>query len=203
MSLIVYGTSRSRALRVLWMAEELGIEFEHRAINFSTDTKTPEFLSINPNGRVPTLITESGEVLWESMAINLYLAKHYGGELAPSDAWQEALAVQWSFWVMTELEKNLLEVLFSTLGILGQEVDPERAASYAELLKRPLEVLESALSERQWLMGDNFSVADLNVASVLTFSKMAKVDLSPYPAVSKWLDTCLSRPALQRARERS
>ena len=203
MSLIVYGTSRSRALRVLWMAEELGIEFEHRPINFTTDTKTPEFLSINPNGRVPTLITESGEVLWESMAINLYLAKHYGGELAPSDAWQEALAVQWSFWVMTELEKNLLEVLFSTLGILGQEVDLERATSFAELLKRPLEVLESALSERQWLMANEFSVADLNVASVLTFSKMAKVDLSPYPAVSKWLDTCLSRPALQRARERS
>ena len=203
MSLIVYGTSRSRALRVLWMAEELGIEFEHRPINFTTDTKTPEFLSINPNGRVPTLITESGEVLWESMAINLYLAKHYGGELAPSDAWQEALAVQWSFWVMTELEKNLLEVLFSTLGILGQEVDLERAASFAELLKRPLEVLESALSERQWLVSDGFSVADLNVASVLTFSKMAKVDLSPFPEVSKWLDTCLSRPALQRARERS
>ena len=203
MSLIVYGTSRSRTLRVLWMTEELGIEFEHRPINFTTDTKTPEFLSINPNGRVPTVITESGEVLWESMAINLYLAKHYGGELAPSDTWQEALAVQWSFWVMTELEKNLLEVLFSTLGILGQEVDLERAASFAELLKRPLEVLESALSERQWLVSDGFSVADLNVASVLTFSKMAKVDLSPYPAVSKWLDTCLSRPALQRARERS
>ena len=203
MSLIVYGTSRSRALRVLWMAEELGIEFEHRPINFTTDTKTTEFLSINPNGRVPTLITESGEVLWESMAINLYLAKHYGGDLAPSDARQEALAVQWSFWVMTELEKNLLEVLFSTLGILGQEVDLERAASYAELLTRPLEVLESALSERQWLVSDGFSVADLNVASVLTFSKMAKVDLSPYSAVSKWLDTCLSRPALQRARERS
>ncbi len=203
MSLIVYGTSRSRALRVLWMAEELGIEFEHRPINFTTDTKTPEFLSINPNGRVPTLITESGEVLWESMAINLYLAKHYGGDLAPSDAWQEALAVQWSFWVMTELEKNLLEVLFSTLGILGQEVDLERAASFAELLKRPLEVLESALSKRQWLMANEFSVADLNVASVLTFSKMARVDLSPFPAVSKWLDACLSRPALHRARGHS
>lgn len=203
MPLIVYGTGQSRAMRALWMLEELGIEFEHKPINFQTDTKAPEFLAINPNGRIPTIITEEGEVLWESMAINLILAKRYGGELAPADASEEALATQWSFWVMTEVEKDLLESLFYTLGFMGREQDADKAAEYAALLDRPFKVIDAQLSQREWLIADRFTVADLNVASLFPWAKIARIDLTPYPALANWTERCLARPAFERARSRS
>lgn len=202
MAVTLYGTGQSRAIRTLWMLEELGIPYEHRPIDFQTDTKKPEFLAVNPNGRVPTLITEEGEVLWESMSINLYLAKHYGGPLASANPREDALAIQWSFWVMTEVEKNLLEVLFYTLGFLGYPKDLDKAHEYEQLLERPFNVLESHLSEKDWLISERFTVADLNVASLFPWAKIARIDLGGYPAISNWMDACLDRPALERARQK-
>ena len=202
MAVTLYGTGQSRAIRILWMLEELGIEYEHRPIDFQNDTKKPEFLELNPNGRVPTLITEEGDVLWESMSINLYLAKCYGGPLAPATPQEEALAIQWSFWIMTEVEKNLLEVLFYTLGFLGYPKDADKAREYEQLLERPFKVLDSQLSGRDWLISERFTVADLNVASLFPWAKIVGVDLSGYPAISNWVDACLSRPAFERARQK-
>lgn len=202
MAVTLYGTGQSRAIRILWMLEELGIEYAHRPIDFQNDTKKPEFLALNPNGRVPTLVTEEGDVLWESMSINLYLAKRYAGPLAPASPREEALAIQWSFWIMTEVEKNLLEVLFYTLGFLGYPQDADKAREYEQLLERPFKVLESHLSDRDWLIADRFTVADLNVASLFPWAKIARIDLTGYPAISNWVDTCLSRPAFEQARQR-
>ncbi len=202
MTVTLYGTGQSRAIRTLWMLEELGIEYAHQPIDFQTDTKKPEFLAINPNGRIPTLVTEQGEVLWESMSINLYLAKHYGGPLAPTNPPAEALAIQWSFWVMTEVEKPLLETLFYTLGFLGYPKDLDKAREHEQLLERPFNVLESHLSGKNWLISEQFTVADLNVASLFPWAKIAGVDLGFYPAISNWVDACLSRPAFERARQK-
>src|SRR6185437_3394897 len=84
MPLKIYGVARSRTFRTLWMAKELGLDYEHVKIDFATgDTRTPAHLALNPNGHVP-VIDDDGFVLWESMAINLYLAKKYGaGTLYP------------------------------------------------------------------------------------------------------------------------
>ena len=104
----LYGAMASRAHRVVWMLKELGLSFTHVPTGFTDgSTHRPAFLAINPNGRVPVLV-DDGWALCESMAINLYLARRYGGPLAPDGLKQDALCTQWSFWVVTEVEKPLL-----------------------------------------------------------------------------------------------
>ena len=102
----IHGSARSRAQRTLWMTFELGIPFEHIDIwPRSPGTKTAEFLALNPNGRLP-VIEDDGLVLYESMAINFYLAKKHNSPLYPSNPRDEALALQWSFWETDRLDRR-------------------------------------------------------------------------------------------------
>ena len=103
----LYGVPLSRAFRSLWALEEIGVEYENVPVNFIGDSKKPEYLAINPNGRIPALV-DGDLTLFESMAINLYLARKYDGGLQPKALEDEARAVQWSFWGMTEIEPHLL-----------------------------------------------------------------------------------------------
>lgn len=201
MTLKVYGQAQSRAVRALWMVEELGIAYEHIPTRFAGDTKTADYLRINPNGRIPA-IDDDGFRVWESMAINLYLARKHGGPLAPRDLQEEATAMQWSFWVMTEVEKTLLQALFHTTGMMGAEKSAAKAAEYLAQLDAPFRVLNAELAGREYLMGGRFTVADLNVASVLLWSAIARADLSGHPALKDWLARCTGRPALARANGR-
>jgi glutathione S-transferase len=113
------------------------------------------------------------------------------------------LATQWSFWAMLETEALLLDLL------QHRAVLPEfaRDASYAErdelLLKKPLGVLNDALAGRDYLVRNSFTVADLNVASILVWGKMARLNLLSHPEVTRWLDACLARQAYGRVRERA
>ena len=144
----LYGNSRSRASRCLWMLEEMGVPYE--LVEKSTradDLQREEYLRLNPNARIPTLV--DGElVLWESMAINLYLAQKFEGPMHCAGPAVLGLAAQWSFWAMLEMEALLLDFLNH------RAVLPEfaRDASHAErdemLLRKPLEVLNGALRER-------------------------------------------------------
>jgi len=200
MGLKVYGVSQSRAFRVLWMVNELGIPFEHVPTHFQTDTKKEDFKKLNPNARVP-VIDDDGTVVWESMAINLYLAKKYGKDLAPGTLVEEAHAMQWSFWVMTEIEKPLLTALFASLGMMGSPKDPEKVRVSFEEMRRPLDVLNNHLEGREWLLDERFTVADLNVASVLFWATIARLDLSPWPHAKAWLERCLGREAAAKVRK--
>src|SRR6478609_12162843 len=106
----LYGKPRSRAMRCLWMLEEMGEPY--RLIEKSTradDLQSTEYLRLNPNARIPTLV-DGDVVLWESMAINLYLAQKYQGSMH-CDARVLGYAAQWSFWAMLEMEPSLLELL--------------------------------------------------------------------------------------------
>jgi len=193
----IYGTPGSRTVRVLWMAEELGLDFENIPVHFAGEAQKPEFLAINPNGRIP-VIDDDGLIVWESMAINLYLARKHGGDLAPKDLGEEAGALQWSFWAITECEKALLDALVLGLGLFGVEKNPIKAQSNVKHLERPFGVLEGLLAERPWLLGDRFTVADLNVAGVLVWVRMAGLDISRWPVLERWLDRCLARPVAAR-----
>ena len=98
----IYGIPMSRAFRVLWMANELELDYENVPIHFAdSSSKTPEYLAINPNGKIPA-IEDGGLKLWESMAINLYLAKKHDKGLWLNSPETEAQATQWSVWVMAE-----------------------------------------------------------------------------------------------------
>jgi glutathione S-transferase len=202
MALKIYGVARSRAFRTLWMAAELGLEYEHIQVDFTGGTRQPAFLAINPNGQVP-VIDDDGFKLWESMAINLYLAKKYGSGAAglyPQRLEDEALAWQWSFWGMTEVERPALTVLLNRVGP-EDERDAAAADEAERALAAPLRVLDAAVAAEPYLIGDYFTVADLNVASILSWARQARVDLSAFPSAAAWLKNCHDRPAAQAARQ--
>ncbi|MVA59601.1 glutathione S-transferase family protein [Agrobacterium vitis] len=197
----LYGdVSKTRANRCSWMLKELGIEYANEPFSFRPgEAKPAEFLALNPNGKCPTLV-DDGFVLFESLAINLYLAKKYGGPLAPQSLEEDALATQWSLWAATEIEKPLL--LASALRYLfePQSENPEELEIALRKLSRPWGVLDRHLQERQFILGDRFTVADINVAAVLHFIPIAAIDISFWPAMARWLEACLARPAAVDAR---
>ena len=195
----LYGIRQSRALRSLWALEELGLPYEHVPTNFTTDNKKPEYLAINPNGRIPALV--DGDVtLFESMAINLYLAKKYDMKgLYPKAAADEARAIQWSFWGMTETEQALLQVLLNRVFLPDPQRDEAAALAGEEKLAQPLRVLDGALAGKKYLLGDGFTIADLNVASVLAWALFVKLDLAKTPNVGRWLAECCGRPSFAKA----
>ena len=197
MSLTIYGPPQSRAMRVLWMAHELGLDFEHHP-GFADGAASAALLAANPMGQVP-VVDDDGFLLAESMAINLYLAKKHG-KLAPQSLEDEAQTLRWSFWAMTAVEKPLLEALLKTHGLMGQEKDEAAARAAIESLRKPFDVLNGALQGRDYLLGDEFTVADLNVASVLGWGRMAGVDFAQQPNVAAWLGRCMGREAATRSR---
>jgi glutathione S-transferase len=193
----VYGVESSRAARVLWMTRELGLEVDHRLINFfDGGTRSAEFLAVNPNGRIPA-IDDGDVVLFESLAINLYLAKKHGGPLAPSNLVEDALATQWSLWAITELERRLMAVMANRTVFRPEDRDPIEEQTETTKLQRPLAVIEQHLATRAWLIAPRFTVADLNVAAVLSMARLADFKLSAYPRTDRWLERCIERPACQ------
>ncbi len=197
----IYGTSMSRAGRALWAAEELGLKFEHIPTGIGeAGSRKPEFLKINPNGHLPA-IDDDGTIIWESMAINLYLAEKYGkAPLWPAKVEDRGRAYQWSFWGMTETEPHLI-VAFMNRMILPEGQRNEQAAKNAlEALKAPIKVLDDHLKGRAYLLGADFTIADLNVASVLLLGPLMGIDLSGVPTAKAWLEKCLGRPAMQKSR---
>ena len=195
MTTTLYGSTASRAHRVIWMLEELGIDYEHVPTGFQDGgTRAPAFLAINPNGRVPAL-DDDGFFLFESLAINLYLARKHGGPLAPRDLREDALATQWSFWVTTEVEKPLLLAAANRKLFAPAKREIAEAEIALAKLDRPFKVIDAHLAARPWLLGDRFTVADLNVATVLDLVPQTGIALSAYPSFEGWLGRCLDRPA--------
>jgi glutathione S-transferase len=198
----LYGTSKSRALRALWGIEETGIAYTHVPTHFANDSKTPEYLTINPNGRIPALV--DGEItLFESMAINLYLAKRYGGTLYPTTVADEARAWQWSVWAISEIEPLQMQIVIQRLFVPKEKQDAKVVENALKSLQRPLKVLDAHLANRAHLLGKDFTVADVNLAGVMQLMKMVNIDCSEHRHVTRWLDTCSARPALARAEARS
>ena len=195
----LYGTSRSRSARSLWALEELGVSYEHLPLT-TADTKSADHLQRNPNGHIPVL-EDDGAVVWESMAINLYLADKYGKDsLWPVDAAARADVYKWSFWAMTEVEPHLLNILRHRALLPTEQRDEKVAQAAVDALKGPMKTLDSALEGKEYLLGRNFTIADLNVASVLSWAPMMRLDLSATPRAEAWLQKCLGREANKKVR---
>jgi glutathione S-transferase len=191
----LYGHSFSRAHRNLWMLKELGVPFEHVPTGFiDGSTQKPDFLAINPNGRVPVLV-DDGQPIFESMAINLYLARKFGGPLAPQSLIEEGLATQWSFWVTTEVEKPLMLAAANKLMFPEEQRNEEELQAMLKKLGRPLRVLDAHLADREHILGGGFTVADLNVSAPFSLALIAGISFDAYPRVTEWMHRCLERPA--------
>ena len=202
MALTVYGSPKSRTLRVLWMAEELGLDYEHIPLEWD-DPRLKElaFLKINPAGRIPA-IEHDGFALSESLAINVYLAKAAGSDLYPATLQDEARLWSWCLWAMFDLEAPLESLRRHRVLLPEAERQPAIADEAEGRIAAALPVLDRALAPEPYLLGQAFSVADLNLASVLSPSRTVLLELDPFPAIIAWLERCRGRPAWQAARLR-
>ena len=197
----LYGTPGSRALRSIWAAEEVGVDYELIPTSFLEESKTSEYLAINPNGRIPALV-DGDLVLFESMAINLYLAKTYGGKLYPSNAQDEARALQWTIWGMTELEPHLIPMVLHKMFLPEDQRDPAVVSKAEAEVERPLAVLDAHVSDREYLLGGDFTIADLNLAGALSTANFVSYDISKFENAARWMSRCAGRPSFARAREK-
>jgi glutathione S-transferase len=193
----IYGIARTRAFRALWMAEELGLDYEHVPIEIgAAGARKPDYLAINPNGRLPA-IDDGGFTLWESLAITLYLAKKHG-RLYPTTLEGEAKAWQWSLWAVQEVDRGVNIWSLHAMRLPPEDRDPQRLAEALKVLEAPFKVLDGMVAGRRYLLGDEFTVADLNVAAVI--SRAIDMDMPATPHLRQWLARCLERPAAIKAR---
>lgn len=202
MALKIYGTAASRAARPLWVAQELGLVYEHIALPYQgSATRTPEFLAVNPNGRIPAL-DDDGVVVWESMACTLYLAGRFqaadGSTLAAQTPAEQADILRWSFWVVTECEKDALAFLMHSRVMAPERRKPPLAEEAEQRLLTPLRVLNQHLQQCRYLAGERFTVADVCVASVLGWVQGSEKLMASSPRIEAWLKRCLARPAFQQ-----
>ncbi|MCC6472054.1 MAG: glutathione S-transferase family protein [Alphaproteobacteria bacterium] len=197
----IHGIAKSRAIRNIWLAEELGVPYDHVKVGWvDGGTKKPEFLAINPNASVPAL--EDGKLkLFESLAINLYLAKKHGKGLYPSSLEDEARTWQWTLWVATEVERHIGAYGMHSWGYAPEKRDAKVAAEARKALDKPMAVLDQHLGKQPYLLGQSFTVADLNIAGVFFSPYVMKFDFSPWPNVKAWIDRCFGRKAAQKTME--
>ncbi len=206
--LTIHGVAASRALRPLWAATELGLAFTHVPTPFSGGaTRIPEFLALNPNGHIPVLIDARPEgevVVWESMACALYLARVHGQadgvSIAPATPREDAEALRWSFWAVTECEADALTLLAHRVAMPEARRKPELADAAEKRLAVPLRVIEAHLQRQRdagqaHLAADRFTVADVCVASVLQWARASRPLMAAHPLVHDWVGRCVARPA--------
>ncbi|AWD23582.1 glutathione S-transferase family protein [Pseudogemmobacter blasticus] len=205
----LYGAYRSRASRPLWLLAETGTPFTHLPViqayrladpaapDAPLNTTSASFLRVNPQGQIPAM-EEDGLVLTESLAITLHIARRHGGPLGPANDAELALMEQWALFAATSLETPALEILFAQTN--GTADLPEGAAVIAvaaEKLRRPLARLQGHLAAHSHMVGDRFTVADINTAECLRYAQGHPSLLAEFPAVKAWLEACQSRPAFQ------
>ena len=207
--LTIYGVYRSRASRNIWLAHEIGLPFKHVPVmqayrlrdadapDAPLNTRSAAFMKINPNGHIPS-IDDDGLVLHESLAINLYLAKKYGGALGPQNIAEDGKMGMWALWAATEIEPSSIQILYHRVSYPPAERDPNVAQAAIEALRTPLAVLERELAKNTFLIGERFTVADINVAEVVRYALPAPELFEAAPSVRRWLETCHARPAYKR-----
>ena len=207
----LYSAPTPNGVKVAIALEELGLAYEPHYVNIGADeTWTDDFLSLNPNGKIPAIIDPDGPggkplALFESGAILIYLAEK-AGRLLPADPARRYETIQWLMWQMGGAGP-----IFGQLGFFhkfaGREYEDKRPRDrYAKESKRLLGVLEQRLEGRDWIMGDDYTIADIAllgwVRNLVTFYDAG--DLIEYDALSDvpaWLARGLERPAVQRGLE--
>lgn len=197
----LYGPARSSAGRCLWCLEEIGLPYENKPIDMrAKEHKSEAFLQINPNGKVPALV--DGDVkLFESFAINFYLADKYKPELLGKTHKEKALVHQWSFWSSSELQGPLVQILIQKFFMPDDKRDQNIIDENTKKLPDYFNVLDKSLTTHKYLAGNEFTLADLNAASVATLASSLGFDVSAYRHVQPWLKAIADRPAYQRYQE--
>jgi glutathione S-transferase len=189
--------------RVRAVIHELGLSVELIDVNLmSKDPKPEGFLAANPNGKVPAFVDDDGFTLFESRAINGYLAsKRPERDLLPSDPKRRALVEQWSYWHAVHLAPPMLALAFErVLKRKFRMGEPDEAAIAAKLkeIDRFLPVLDQGLSGKEWLV-DKLSLADFAVASTFPLREPSGISLVKFLHIARWLERVEALPAWQKS----
>ncbi len=189
----LYWAPRSRSFTALWLMEETGQPYERVLTDIATGAqKTPEYLAINPMGKVPAL-ADGDATLAEAAAICAYVAERYPeAKLAPpvGDI-RRAKYLYWLFFSPGCIEPAIVQLATKI------EMNPV-AAGWGEA-QRVFDVLDAALTKGPWILGDTFSAADIVIGSGLNFAVRMFKMVPPRPSFDAYLDRCAARPAFQRA----
>lgn len=188
-----YGAPMSSASRSRWMLEEVGVPYE--LVTCDARNPTPEFLAVNPGGKIPFLV-DGDFALFESWAINQYLAEKYKPELAGATVEERALIAQWSSWAATNLQPEALKVMFNTAMLPPERRDATAAEEGRKSCARFVAQLEAGMVG-PFLLGERFTVADVNVGSAINLA--VRTGATAGPKVSAWIEALRARPAYQRA----
>lgn len=199
MSIVFYYAPFSSASPVASALAELGVPHERVTLDLKAgQTRRPEFLALNPNGKVPTLVVD-GTPMFEALAIMLWLGDRYGVErgLWPAASAPARLeAMSWCTWAYVSYAAQLGLLAYATSDRLAPEVNnPAQAALAKQELERLLGILEVRLGRQQHLLGDEYSLADLVVASVIGYGVMVGAAVDGHPRVKAWLERFQSRDA--------
>jgi glutathione S-transferase len=204
----IYGVYRSRATRNIWLCDELGVPFtlvpviqfdqaaSPGAVGITLNSKSPEFLKINPNGHIPS-IDDDGLILHESLAINHYLAKKHGGPLAPANLAEDGLMTMWTAWALTEIDPRSIQIVYNRVAKPPAERDAKAADAAVAELKAPFAVLDKALAASGYVVGGRFTVADINIAECVRYAVAAPELFESNPNVKAWLAKLHARPAFK------
>lgn len=196
----VYFAPDSRAVRTVWLLNELGLEYE--LVRFTLGDKAmraPEHLAVNPNGRVPTLV--DGDVtVSESTAIAQYLVARHGPHLAPDVASPDfPTYLQWLHYAEGMIMPPVNNYVVETILLPPDRRNPEIAARSMKLLSRTLMAVDTLLSDgREYLVG-GFTAADTITGHACFISQKFGVDMEPLPHIAAYIDRLKDRPALQKA----
>ena len=196
--MILYGRRQSRAARCLWVLEEMELPYRQVTIDAQQgDNHTPQFLALNPSGKVPVL-DDDGFVLRESLAINYYLVAKAQTPLWPEDICLQAQIHQWTSWAVTELEAPLTTIVRDRrrVAATGSEPNATLIDDCTALAKTALTLLEGHLLSNDYVASDTFTLGDINACSTVMLAPMF-LDLSLYPATQRWAAACAARTAWQ------
>ncbi len=190
------------ALRARAVANELGLDIEIVDVDLRNGgNRTPEFLKLNPNGKVPVLV-DGDFVLWESRAIDAYLAAGVPEKrLYPDDRKTRAVIDQWSYWGAIHLGPAIQRVVFERMlkPLFGMG-EPDESAIQPQLkeVDQFLPVLEDGLEGKEWIAGE-LSIADFALATLFVFREPGRISLDAAPNVAAWIARMEARPSWQKA----
>jgi GST-like protein len=198
MSLVFYWHPMSSATPVARALAELAVPHERVRIDIrSGEQRTPEYLAINPNGKVPCLVVE-GTPLFEALAIHLWLGEHYGvaNGLWPQDGTPARLeAMSWCTWAYVTYGAVIGRVWLATTDDALRNAD--HVAAGIRAANELLDVLEARLSQQPWMLGEAYSLVDLVVGQVVGYGTFVGAAVDAHPAVAAWLAQVQARPAMQ------
>jgi glutathione S-transferase len=201
MSIQFYYAPMSSATPVAWALAELGVP--HEAIKFdlkAKDQRKPDFLALNPNGKVPTLVVD-GTPIFEACAIMQWLGDKYGVQKKQWPAFNDPArlqAVAWSTWSYVTFGGMVGKLFMATTEQLGKELQNAAQAEYCRKeIDGLLEILDTRLKSKPYLLSSEFSIADLIVASTVGWAAMNKVSLERHANLRAWLERCQSRPSFK------